>query len=342
MGDGEYVRELREGAVGNKLPTLIDLDPGNVADESNQMDLPKLRQPKTGGQKSEGGDLHPRMTEEEAAKNILRELEFLHSSGKNLDEIYAILERKGYKYRHIEPVMLEYLSSKKQGFGFPAQKPSPEPERSPEKNLESSPEERLAPKFAFSKKAPEGAGAKTPPQTSQQGSRQRAGRENFVELEHLKNPAPQEEMPRATTPPQADTQKPAPKFQAMQATDEETIREAQGEFAPLFVKVGKYRETIQILDELDTYLRSMEKLFALVGELEKIRVMNISTLEKMYKKSLSATARLSAGLLKPKGMHIEGREEEKVDLARLDDVITELNKELGLLREEVEKLGKMA
>ena len=122
-------------------------------------------------------------------------------------------------------------------------------------------------------------------------------------------------------------------------TTESKIEEIPNrDFAPLFVKIGKYGETLNTLQNLETYLKGMAKLFDLVNKLEKIREENISTLNEMYKKASETAFKLSSGLLKPRGMKLEGREESRAEIDALDNVISNLNRELENLREEINKI----
>ncbi len=122
-------------------------------------------------------------------------------------------------------------------------------------------------------------------------------------------------------------------------TTESKIEEIPNrDFAPLFVKIGKYGETLNTLQNLETYLNGMAKLFDLVNKLEKIREENISTLNEMYRKASETAFKLSSGLLKPRGMKLEGREESRAEIDALDSVISNLNRELENLREEINKI----
>jgi len=129
--------------------------------------------------------------------------------------------------------------------------------------------------------------------------------------------------------------------QNIQAPGGEVLAMGGSDFAPLFVKVGKYRETLEDLNDLENYLRAMSRLFEIVEELEKVRVMNIEALDKIHKKALAVTSKLSSGLLKPKGMSIEGTRESDVELNKLGDVIGDLSKELSILKKEVDKLNRL-
>jgi hypothetical protein len=110
------------------------------------------------------------------------------------------------------------------------------------------------------------------------------------------------------------------------------------EYAPLFIKIEKYRETLETLENLENYLKGMSKLFDLINELEKIRRMNIEALTKLYHKVMETASKLYSGLIKPKGMRFEGSLVSESEIEKLDSVIKDLNKELVALREEIDKL----
>jgi len=110
------------------------------------------------------------------------------------------------------------------------------------------------------------------------------------------------------------------------------------EYAPLFIKIEKYRETLENLENLENYLKGMSKLFDLINELERIRRMNIEALIKLYHKVTATASKLYGGLLKPRGMKFEASLIGESEIEKLDSVIRDLNKELNALREEIDKL----
>ena len=82
----------------------------------------------------------------------------------------------------------------------------------------------------------------------------------------------------------------------------------------------------------------MSKLFDLSNELERIRESNLSAMNKMYSRCLETSERLYSGLLKPKGMKMEGERKSHAEIDKLDDVLSDLNKELSVLRDEVDRI----
>lgn len=372
MGDDDYVKELKQGAVGMKLPTMLDLNPADSVVFTDSIEaVPSGKKP--GLAKRSGRDPYEGKTPEvvfseiyalirelrgrgKSTEQIYRELDSkgysyelvkpvlvempdnpvtevkkpapakapeqiaseiyaiisdLHGRGRSLEEIYDALESKGYRYDAIEPVFIEYLNKSKMAAKAPAQAP-PVFKVAPQTTKAQMPVQQItSPVVNIMQQPP----AKPP------------GNIEIVEL-HQVAPAASEEIP--TT---------AQKTPAQESLDARKDIESTGEFAPLFVKVGKYRETLETLDDLENYLRAMSRLLGLIEELEKVRLMNVSALNKMHNKALETTIKLSSGLLKPRGMSIEGTRESEIELNKLGDVISDLSKELTILKKEVDKLG---
>ena len=120
--------------------------------------------------------------------------------------------------------------------------------------------------------------------------------------------------------------------------EDKLLLEKRFEYAPLFIKIEKYNETLENLENLENYLKAMSRLFDLINELERIRRMNIEALTKLYHKVMATASKLYSGLLKPKGMKFEGSLVSEAEMEKLDSVIRDLNKELNALRLEIEKL----
>jgi len=130
---------------------------------------------------------------------------------------------------------------------------------------------------------------------------------------------------------------PSPKEEESRKT-EQFISDEKMEYAPLFIKVEKYRETLETVEDLENYLKAMSKLFEIVNELERIRMKNISALTKMYNRAMQTASKLYGGLLKPKGMKFEGSIASESEIEKIDLVVRDLNEELQSLRAELDKI----
>ncbi|MBN2095290.1 MAG: hypothetical protein JW727_04530 [Candidatus Aenigmarchaeota archaeon] len=317
MGEAEYVKEIKHGAVGFKLPTLIDLNPKTENSVTNRVETPTSRNYVS--RDEETGAVKPNKQKDarELAGEIYRKIGDLHAKGRKLDEIYDLLEKEGYEYAAIEPVFIDYLEKCRGSLGQQGQQQQRPPAASP---------------------APGTAGMVAP---RPQGNPSFQGEHELELVEIHANPP---EMPKAEEMPRGDRRMESvgqPGAEQSPPAEEDGIGRSTGDFAPLFVKVGKYRETLEHLNDLENYLKGMTRLLELVSELEQVRVMNISAIEKLQKKAIATSSKLSSGLLKPRGMQLEGTRDSEVELTKLGDVISDLSKELTILKKEVDKLGQV-
>jgi DNA repair exonuclease SbcCD ATPase subunit len=107
--------------------------------------------------------------------------------------------------------------------------------------------------------------------------------------------------------------------------------------APLFVKLEKYKEIENNLNELKFNLDTLKNSFSLFTEVENVKGKNIqliqSTLEKIERNVLNLLAEFS----KPLGISEEIREEtpELIDLSK---TLTNLKEQIDNLKAQLEKL----
>ena len=354
MGDDNYVKELKQGAVGTKLPTMLDLAPHSENNFSGRLETPTARNYLVKDESTGQQVIRKEKTPQEIASEIAMRIRTLHYEGRRLDEIYEILESEGYEYAAIEPVFMDYLNKLRpaakgqapqgQGSFQPNQAPgrvnprAPMPTPAQMGTMGSVPAQRQGPV----------ARPTAPMNPNMQPYSQMQNKPgNNLEIVDINAVNPRLVPAREEVP----TNIPREISEARQLQEfDEPVNEASSvrvdslggsDFAPLFVKVGKYRETLEELNDLENYLRAMSRLFELVEELEKVRVMNIQAIDKMHKKALVTASKLSSGLLKPKGMSIEGTRESDVELNKLGDVIGDLSKELTILKKEVDKLNRI-
>ena len=137
------------------------------------------------------------------------------------------------------------------------------------------------------------------------------------------------------TPPK----KPAAEEKKVEVKEEEFHPE-EGEFAPLFIKVERYRQVLQNLEELKVFNKNIGRLLQISQELEGIRRDNLATLFKMFQKVNEKIESLYSGLLKPSSLKVPGVE-ARVEITKLDDVLEDLKKEITILRDEIEKIKSL-
>ncbi len=123
-------------------------------------------------------------------------------------------------------------------------------------------------------------------------------------------------------------------------TKEEIFSPEEGEFAPLFIKVERYRQILQNLEELKGFNKNIARLLQISQELEGIRRDNLATLLKMFQKVNEKIESLYSGLLKPSSLKVPGME-ARAEITKLDDVLEDLKREITILRDEIEKIKSL-
>ena len=136
------------------------------------------------------------------------------------------------------------------------------------------------------------------------------------------------------------TQAPKPEEEKKAEVREEEFHPEEGEFAPLFIKVERYRQVLQNLEELRAFNKNIGRLLQISQELEGIRRDNLATLFKMFQKVNEKIESLYSGLLKPSSLKVPGVE-ARVEITKLDDVLEDLKKEITILRDEIEKIKSL-
>jgi hypothetical protein len=330
------------------------LDPKTDNDFSSRVENPTSRNYVSRANESSGRETKRSKTPEEISSEILAKIKTLHYEGRRLDEIYEILESDGYDYEAIEPVLVDFLDKNRAPIRNPQtsaqnnsfMKPKPTPQT-------AQPRSFVNPQFNATDRLPQQRPAATTPPNSApiqgvrpgiQGQRSNTP-DKGLEVVELNYPQGAQRNNEEVPTNIQKTSNAMPVQAQIEAASPEALTQnsdsTKGDFAPLFVRVGKYRETLETLNDLENYLRAMARLFELVEELEKVRQINIAALDKMHKKALATADKLSSGLLKPKGMSIEGTRESDVELNKLGDVIGDLSKELSMLKKEVDKLNQL-
>ncbi len=137
----------------------------------------------------------------------------------------------------------------------------------------------------------------------------------------------------------APPKKPAAEEKKVEVKEEEFHPE-EGEFAPLFIKVERYRQVLQNLEELKVFNKNIGRLLQISQELEGIRRDNLATLFKMFQKVNEKIESLYSGLLKPSSLKVPGVE-ARAEITKLDDVLEDLKKEITILRDEIEKIKSL-
>jgi hypothetical protein len=106
-------------------------------------------------------------------------------------------------------------------------------------------------------------------------------------------------------------------------------------FAPLFVKLDKYKQILNSLVELKTTIAVIKNAFAVLNELERLKLENLkmieSSIEKMDKKLVS----LDSEFLRPSGFH-EDIPAQMYSPENFEAILNDLRNQIGQLRSEIQ------
>ncbi|MDI6798987.1 MAG: hypothetical protein QMD12_03295 [Candidatus Aenigmarchaeota archaeon] len=133
------------------------------------------------------------------------------------------------------------------------------------------------------------------------------------------------------TPIQTPTPAPLPEPEK----PKEEVKEEKPAFAPLFVKLDKYRQILMLLSELKTTLVAIKNNFTVLNEIEKIEEENIKLLQKAIEKVDKKIVSLDTQLLRPPVFE----EELPTEAEELGDVLSSLKSEVEQLKSELQNIA---
>lgn len=116
-------------------------------------------------------------------------------------------------------------------------------------------------------------------------------------------------------------------------TEEVSKGEEEEEFAPLFVRIGKYRQILQNIEEVKNSLQDLRDLFALMNEVDQTKREGMKELRQGISQLADALISMDEKFIRPAGSE-ETLEEPKSEVSitvenlrdQLEDVRSELNR----------------
>ncbi|TAL46742.1 hypothetical protein EPN87_04530 [archaeon] len=146
--------------------------------------------------------------------------------------------------------------------------------------------------------------------------------------QHIQDiPSPQLPQPNITV--QA---RPQPQPQPVQ--HEEHVEEPRS-FAPLFVKLDKYKGLLSAMGYLKTNLVMLRSSLAILKDLDKLRDENLKIVEEGMEKMDKKLATLDSEFLRPSGFREEAHHDVK-DVESLEGTIADLKGQIDQLKSELE------
>ena len=149
----------------------------------------------------------------------------------------------------------------------------------------------------------------------------------FTEVFSPKTPEP---VPEIKVPEKKEVATPKPEIKP-----EEKKEEKKPAFAPLFIKLDKYKQILNLMAELRTTIATVKNTFVVLNELEKIKANSFKVLEKAIEKIEKKLISLDSQFLRPAGFE-EEFPQEVAGMEELSDVLSSLKSQVEQLRREIQ------
>ncbi len=109
-------------------------------------------------------------------------------------------------------------------------------------------------------------------------------------------------------------------------------------FAPLFVKIDRYRNILNALGQLRTSVVMIRNSFSTLNELERARLETLKLIEEAVGKVENKLSALDTELLRPTSAHMDVTPEYQ-DVETVQATVADLKGQITQLKAELEQLG---
>jgi len=106
-------------------------------------------------------------------------------------------------------------------------------------------------------------------------------------------------------------------------------------FAPLFVKLDKYKQILNALVELKTTIAAIKNSFSVLNELERLKMESLKMIQASVDKMDKRLVALDSEFLRPSGFH-EEMPAEMYNSESIGGVINDLRSQIEQLRAEIQ------
>ena len=149
-------------------------------------------------------------------------------------------------------------------------------------------------------------------------------------------PTSQTQQPKTNWQPQSK-----PAYQQKSAYEptsmEPKTEEAKPAFAPLFIKLDKYKGLLSAMGYLKTNLVMLRSSLAILKDLDKLREENLKIVEEGMEKMEKKIAILDSEFLRPSGFRDEMHDVKDVEM--LEGTVSDLKGQIAQLKAELETLA---
>jgi len=115
----------------------------------------------------------------------------------------------------------------------------------------------------------------------------------------------------------------------------EEVKE-RSSFAPLFVKLDRYRQILNTMNYLKNTMNMVKNTFSILNELEKIRMENLKLIQETIEKADKKILTLDSEFMRPSGFIEEMP--ELTDVESLEATLVDLREQVGQLKSELKNM----
>lgn len=113
---------------------------------------------------------------------------------------------------------------------------------------------------------------------------------------------------------------------------------AQPGYAPLFVKIDKYRNILTMLGTIKSSIGLLRNSFATLNELDKARQQNMVIIQSALEKINKKLENLDTELIRPTGFNTNTSPEDYQDAHNVEATISDLKGQLAQLKSDLQQL----
>lgn len=113
--------------------------------------------------------------------------------------------------------------------------------------------------------------------------------------------------------------------------------EEKASFAPLFVKLDRYRQILSTMNYLKNTMNMVKNTFSILNELEKIRMENLKLIQETIEKADKKILTLDSEFMRPSGFTDEIP--EFADAESLEATLVDLRNQVGQLKSELKNMA---
>ena len=108
--------------------------------------------------------------------------------------------------------------------------------------------------------------------------------------------------------------------------------------APLFVKIDKYREVLESIQEIKIFISGIKQMFNIMQEIESTKKETDKIMKATTQRLERCVLGIDSILLKPKGADQEIMQKGEAEVSYVKESLTELKKQLSSIKDELHEL----